>query len=557
MAQKVEYEEKLRSRHVVARAFALGQLGYFQEARAAEALGISPKTLKRDIARAKIHQEFDDWRPKQRGPPPGERRVLPAVMAEIETIVYAAGDQKLNVSKLGRDIELLLPGMGFSAVDIPSQSTIERIVVDMIAADPAHFAERRYGRHGKAAHSLQHGSLVTTRPLEIVCIDHTPLDARTFLIEGQSIVLRPTFTAAVDLFTSCCLAAFVSAFPPCAITVSLAMALMAVPKTDLLRAYGLPGEWEAGGLPEVLYVDGAAELTSDAVDRGCRINGIEPRVGWPGRPERRAQIERFWRTTSSEIHSWPSTTLSNPQELEAHGGQKPPAWTFDIVQRQVLALIMTHINETYGSDQIPPIMRWREAAGTARIARMTPRDPEKTFRDFLPSKERCKVNFQGIKLFNCQYRSGDLEKLRYEGVQHVEVVFDPRDVSRIWVVHQKKYVEIPRAYPKSAPKELRALNEYFAVRRAVAREKRDTALLQKLAEVRSDPFRRMLLDVDHEQLPSPDDNSLKANMQRAAWGPPTPETSSPSDEPQPPTTSPDGDGLPPNFTIPKFDPRVR
>jgi putative transposase len=315
-------EDALHTRFVVARAFATGRLHDFDRARACDELGISLRTLRRDIARAKNCLTIDEWRPKKRGPPKGQRRVKHEVLREVESVVYSAADQKLNVRKLGRDLERLLAGRGIAAIDVPSQSTLERLVHDIEDADPAFFAERRHGRIGRAAHTLQRGSLETSRPLEIVCIDHTVLNARTFLIEGEEIIVRPTFTAVIDLFTSCCLAAFISAFPPSRITVSLAMALMVTPKTDLLRAYGIPGEWEARGLPEVLYVDGAAELKSDAVKRGCKLTGIELRVGWPGRPERRGRMERFWKTTESEIHSWPGTTLGNPQELRAHGGGK-------------------------------------------------------------------------------------------------------------------------------------------------------------------------------------------------------------------------------------------
>src|SRR6202012_5207991 len=101
------------------------------------------KTLRRDIARAHQFQTFDEWRPRKRGPVAGQRRIVPQVMQEIESLVYAAADQKLNRRKLSRDLELLLPGKGIAASDAPSQSTLDRAVGDVLSADSAFFAESR------------------------------------------------------------------------------------------------------------------------------------------------------------------------------------------------------------------------------------------------------------------------------------------------------------------------------------------------------------------------------------------------------------------------------
>lgn len=475
-----DLEDKLRTRFKVAFAFVQGDLGASVYPDAAKKLGISIKTLKRDIKRASTSATFDLWRPKKRGPPKGERRVEPAVFAIVEEQVYANESPVLNVAKLGRDLDHRLHNAGFKALAVPSSSTLERLVKDIEAADPAHFAFRRHGREGRRDHSLQVGSLETTRPLEIVCIDHTPLDHRTFALGDEEMVIRPTATVAMDVHTGVCLAAFVSLFPPSATTVALAMALSAVRKTDVLRAYDIPGEWEAGGLGETLYVDGAAELVSDAVQRGCDLHNIELRVGWPGRPERRARMERLWRTLNSEIHSWPGTTLSNTEDLKAHGGQKPAMWNLEEVQRRFLIAVMEYNNETYGGPKIPPIMQWRDQSSLASVNRRIPRDQSEVFIDFLPYEPRA-IRFDGIRFANCYYRSGELAKLRYEGVRSTIIRYDPRDVGRIWIAGDRGYVAIPRTYPKRAPTELFALQRWGTRQSQIAKEKKDSELLRQLA----------------------------------------------------------------------------
>lgn len=566
------HEAKLRTRFLVARQFVVGGLDhYFVADAACKELQISRKTLARDIARARMHQTFEEWRPKRRGPPLGQRRLPPRALERIELKVYANAHKKLNITKLARELVLELGTEGIAA----SQSTVERAIRDIIAADPAHFANASRGREGQHDFALQIGSLETDRPLQIVCIDHTVLDQRTWLMTSVGeVVCRPCVTAAIDLYTECVLAAFLAPWAPSRLTVALAMAMMATPKSDLLQLYDIPGEREACGLPEVLYVDGAAELKSKAVQRGCSINGIKLWVGLPGRPERRAKVERWWRTLNQEVHTWEGTTLSNPQELQAYGGQKPPALDFETVQRKLLAAVGTYNNETYGSDRIPPVMRWRDLAGSARMSRMIPRDPRRTFLDFLPGNE-AKINFEGIKAFGCQYRGPELAALRYRGVgrkDKVPYVFDPRDVSRIWLFFEGRYIEVPRAYPKRAPRDLYALLQWRKRRYAEANEKRDTALLAKLSAIQNEP-RHSFFNFDD---PTPikywstpneiSEEEMREDMRRflVKAGDLPPSALLPEDQP-PLAFMDDGfeekkprqTSLPPDFTIPDFNSKVK
>lgn len=584
MPRSRELEAREHTRFVVARAFVARELGVYDYGRAARELGISIRTLKRDIARAHCNQTFEEWRPGRRGPKPGVRRAIPQVMQVVELHTYASASGKRNLAKLSRDLEHHLQIEGVSAVDVPSQSTLERIIKDIEASDPAHFAERRYARAGRHSHSLQHGSLEAEHPLHIVCIDHTPLDLRTYQLGDMKLVFRPTFTQAIDVFTTTCLAAFVSPFPPSGTTVALAMALSSGSKTDLLQAYGIPGEWEAGGLGRILYVDGGSELTSDAVVAGCKRFGIELRIAWPGRPDRRGLSERVFRTFNSDIHSWEGTTLSNTVELAAHGGQQPPAWNFEEVQRRILIAAMEYNNETYGQGKIPPIMQWRDQIHRADARSRVPYDPVRTFIDFLPFKER-DLTFGGVRFEKCFYRSGDIAKLIYEGVKKVVIRYDPRDVGHLWITTSDGYLKIPRAYPKTAPRDLYALRRWNRDKAAAAEAKKDSALLRKLVEARNrqwGTFASYLEDGDGRSsnqqpiTPTPSDlpSSQPAdeltlaetidNIRRRLSGdaPITDRSpagamesaSNPTVAPEPPTTA---DRLAPDFTIPAFKPRLK
>jgi putative transposase len=295
---------------------------------------------------------------------------------------------------------------------------------------------------------------------------------------------------------------------------------------------------------------------------GCDQHNIELRVGWPGRPERRSRMERLWGTLNSEIHSWEGATLSNTEDLKRHGGQKPPMWDLEEVQRRFLIAIMEYNNETYGGPKIPPIMQWRDQASMAAVNRRIPRDPSQVFIDFLPYETR-EITFEGIRFARCFFRSGELAKLRYEGVTTTTIRYDPRNVSRIWIPGDRGYVAIPRSYPTQAPVELFALRRWGSRQSQIAQEKKDSELLRQLAAAkdrRSNLFGFPSASELFGDLEAPAAEPGRGDREPAA---PLSLPLLPPDRPHKPRShEPERDelpqsDLPPNFSIPTFKPRLK
>lgn len=343
-----DHEEWLRQRFYVARRIAAGEFGGFALSTSVlkATLQVSLKTHQGDIRRAKIFETFEQWRPAKTGPKPGTRTST-RVARIIEEWAYQRAGLKRNDRKLSRDLASHFELLGLSASEQPSESTITRALIEIYKRDPAHFAAQRHGRQGRRLHMLQKGSLEAERPLQYVVIDHTPGDARCFSIEGKDVIIRPTLTTASDVFTGVYLAGFLSRFPPSRQTVALAMAMITTDKTSMLRSYLVPGEWECAGVPECIMVDGAAEFANDTFKWSCDRYSIDLEIGLPGLPEARSRHERSFRTLNSDIHEWPGATLSNPQELKAHGGERPAELSFEEAQRRLLLAIMEFNNETF------------------------------------------------------------------------------------------------------------------------------------------------------------------------------------------------------------------
>lgn len=479
------YEERLRRRFVVARRIAAGEFGGYAlpESVLKQTLNVSLKTHQGDIRRAKVFDTFEAWKPGKTGPKPGTR-ISTRLMRIIEAWTYERASKKRNDRKLSADLASHFEINGVPAAEQPSESTIRRAILDIYKRDPAHFASQRHGRAGRRLHMLQKGALEAERPLQFVIIDHTPADVKVLSIERPEEKVRPTLTTATDLFTGVMLAGFLSRFPPGRETVAMAMAMIVTNKTDLLRTYRVPGEWECSGLPECVMVDGAGEFDNDSFKWSCNRYGIDLEIGLPGLPEARSPHERAFRTLNSDIHEWPGTTLSNAQMLKSHGGEKDAELPFEEAQRRLLLALMEFNNETYGGSEPPRIHKWRQYQSTHPTRRLEAMDQRRTFIEFLPHRIS-KLQTRGIKFENCWFRSGDLAKPIYEGRRQVRFHWNPRDVSEIYVsIEDGPYLTIPRVTNRHAPKDLYELRLYNKGRRRSAEEAKDSLLLAQIREAK-------------------------------------------------------------------------
>ena len=152
---------------------------------------------------------------------------------------------------------------------------------------------------GNADPHISPGSFVVQRPLEVVQIDHTPMDIVVVDDLYRQPLGKPYLTLATDVATRCIVGFVISFVPPGAATVSLCLTLIVSPKTEWLRQIGITGEWPMAGLPKALHLDGAAEFKSKALLRGCAQYGID--VVHRERPHHGGHIERVIGTKMSKL----------------------------------------------------------------------------------------------------------------------------------------------------------------------------------------------------------------------------------------------------------------
>ena len=171
------------------------------------------------------------------------------------------------------------------------------------------------------------GDYRASRPLEIVQIDHTKVDAFVVDEETREPVGRPWLTLALDVFTRMVTGFYLTMEPPSRLSTSLCLLHAVFDKTAWLREREIEEAWPVAGLPESIHVDNGADFRSRAFERACRDEGVK--IIWRprGEPHFGGHIERLIGTQMGPIHLLPGSTSSNIQERREYDSKRHAALT--------------------------------------------------------------------------------------------------------------------------------------------------------------------------------------------------------------------------------------
>src|SRR5258705_10381475 len=156
-------------------------------------------------------------------------------------------------------------------------------------------------------------SLRPESPMELIQIDHTPVDVIVVDQEQRLPIGRPWLTLAIDVATRMVAGFHISLWAPSTVSLCLALSHAVLPKDSWLADRELQNlEWPAGGgLPRSIHVDNAREFHSDVLVRGCQEYGIQLDHRPVGRPHFGGHIERLIGTMMGAVHLLPGTTFSS------------------------------------------------------------------------------------------------------------------------------------------------------------------------------------------------------------------------------------------------------
>lgn len=285
----------------------------------------------------------------------------------------------------------------------------------------------------------------THNPLDVIQIDHTPVDLIIVDSYNRQPIGRPWITIAIDIYSRCIVGFCLTLEPPSATSVGLCLVHTVTDKRSWLERIGVEAEWPMSGKPKVIHVDNGPEFHSEALRRGCEVHGIQINYRPVGSPHYGGIVERVIGTMMKMVHELPGTTFSNIIERGEYNSDKKASLTLAELEIWfALAISSYHLSIHSGIGE-SPAARWKRAVDSG-WQHFYIQNAKMFLVDFLPILYR-RIQRQGFIVDHMTYMSSTLKPWitdREQGHKFI-VRRDPRDLSRIYVLHpaENHYVEIP------------------------------------------------------------------------------------------------------------------
>ena len=380
-------------------------------------------------------------------PPPGgvgKKRInhdVEKIIAELIEKIYL-NKQRNSIKSVIMEVRRQCVQASLKA---PSKNTIHRRI-NLLSA--RYIIEKRKGK--LSAHSFTPNigpSVSADYSMQSLMLDHTKVDLIVVDEFQRQPIGRPWLTVAIDIYSRCITGFYLSFDAPSSLSVGLCLVNSIFSKEDYLRRMEIEGNWPVFGKPDNLYIDQGAEFKSEAFIRGCEQNGIK--IFWRrvGSPHLHGIIERLIGSLMKEVHTLPGTTFSNPIDRGMYKSNNEAVLTLKELEKWLLNVIVGQYNlDIHSNINEAPLTRYRQGL-EIRSSSLISVTNEKVFLiDFLPLIKRT-IQRDGFVIDNIHYFNNAL--VPWISQRNKKVIFnirrDPRDLSRIYVLHPKEshYLEIP------------------------------------------------------------------------------------------------------------------
>lgn len=312
-----------------------------------------------------------------------------------------------------------------------------------------------------------------TFPLDVIQIDHTPMDIILVDEVERKPIGRPYLTLAVDVYSRMVMGFYIALEAPSYFSVSQCLSNGILSKERYLQKIGVEGEWKIWGVPKSIHMDNAQEFRSEALKRFCEQYGITIMMRPVARPQFGGHIERLIGTTMKEVHTLPGTTFSNIAQRGQYKSDQEAAMTLAELERWMGEFIVNvYHKRVHGSINMTPEEKFEEGVfgtdefpGTGLPFHVA--DEKRLKIDLLPGLERT-VQQHGVMIDKIKYYSDVLRRwINSEdergGARKFLFKIDPRDISEIYFFDPelKEYFPVPyrtMSHPPISQWELRELN---------------------------------------------------------------------------------------------------
>jgi len=382
---------------------------------------------------------------------------------EVEKILqlcitqYLSTD-KLKVSDIHRNLKIQiyeynkLNGTSFAT---PHINTLRYRISQLTAAE---IGSTRLGKKGQESYRPIIGKFPEViKPLEIVQIDHTPLDVMIVDDVNRLAIGRPTITLAIDVFSRMVTGFYISLEKPNTLLTGCCITHSVLDKKKWLTDHKIDGQWPVYGLIDTIHTDNGKEFHAKALKRACEKYHINLTKRPVGTPRYGGHIERLFKTfNDAGIHALPGTTKSNIVDKGEYNSEKKAVLTLFELETWFTELVVNVYHHTIHSELgMTPFEKYQEGilGSDTTLGRGLPPRIENELQlkiDFLPHEERS-VQKYGIRVFGILYYHDLLrkwirqpDKTRKESKKFI-VKYDPRDLSSIFFYDpdMKAYITVP------------------------------------------------------------------------------------------------------------------
>lgn len=194
----------------------------------------------------------------------GKHRISPAVddliRNHFDAIVKArlVDITKLSVTTLHSEIK---DKCKTASLSVPTWTTVDARLEGFLAEKRL---ERRRGRKKKHRNITAGGFFPDANwPLDVVQIDHTPLNIILVDEENRQPIGRPILSLAIDVNSRIVLGFCISLDTPSIFSVGQLISHCILPKDNFLERVGVNARWDTFGVMRTLFMDNAGEFRSE------------------------------------------------------------------------------------------------------------------------------------------------------------------------------------------------------------------------------------------------------------------------------------------------------
>jgi len=404
---------------------------------------------------------------------PREMRVHPAVQRILAEGLAEYADKGVRVNQRSvyhkcRTAVIALNAererQGLLLLDAPCKATVHRYIR---RREDREVMVKRWGAKvgGKPFDPIR-GAMDAKHILDVMIIDHTPVDCDVIDDEKRVNVGRPYLTIGIDAASRYPLGFYLGWEPPSVFTAMACLRHCVKPKLAEAAAYpDVKHPWAAFGLPNTIVCDNAWEFTKSSFPEACREANISLVYAGVGDPGYKGVGERFFHTLNDLVilrmqGSKPFTPQMR-KEMGIDPDREAVMFLSDIRELIYQAIVEIYGRRPHSTIGAAPEKVWREQAakwGTFYAPDLAALEAS------LTQVEERTLTRDGIQLCGLTYRSetelgGLLADLmpggRSKGSRtgpRVKIKFDPADIGHIWVFNSKRnsYVQLPCTKPAYA-----------------------------------------------------------------------------------------------------------